>query len=333
MTGGGVRVLRSGAGIAAVPTRAAPRPAPTPGRRSGSAAAGQVGKVVAGPARSVHPASPRPAPSPRAPGPQSRGPPAAHLRPPRSPSRSRSRLANLGPSWGEGGGGFGERRRLPASSRRGARGERGPPRPRGVPPGSVPTKCRRKRRGGGNFLPSRHAGCQVQPLPLGLLLAAAPGPAPRPPQLAARPAPSPARPLRAALATRPPARPRHSPPARARPRRWPLGAQVTDLHPRPGSRSLPRAGAPTCPASPRAEGDKKKKKKKKGTDCPGGGLLARRGGGCALRRGAGWGGVGGTRRRPRQHKFLLSLQLSRLQGWPPVFVVVLERSRGFVEEG
>jgi hypothetical protein len=176
-----------------------------------------LGKLPRVPAAPCIPGPRVPRPPRGLPGPQSPRLAAAHLRrgepslpsacPPARPPAAASR------TWGQVGGvggGFRERRRLPASSRRGARGERGPPRPRGVPPGSVPTKCRRKRRGGGNFLPSRHAGCQVQPPPLGLLLAAAPGPAPRPPQLAARPAPSPARPLRAALAARatphPPAR-------------------------------------------------------------------------------------------------------------------------------
>lgn len=212
------------AGIAAVPTRAAPR-GPTPSLRSGSAHAGQVGKVVAAPGPSVHPASPRPAPSPRAPGPQSPRLPAAHLRrgSPRPPAHSR--LENLGPSWDEGvdlGSVAGCPPPRAAALEENAAG-RGPGASR--PGQSLPSADTSGRRGGGNFLPSRHAGCQVQPPPLGLLLAAAPGPAPRSPLLARRSAcslPRPAAPGRAR-------RPRHSPPARPRaPSPRPLGGRSGD---------------------------------------------------------------------------------------------------------
>lgn len=96
-------------------------------------------------------------------------------------------------------------------------GKHGPPGGRGL---TAPEVSNRKGKEGGNFLPSPHAGCQVQPPPLGLLLAAAPGPAPRPPLAPpSRPFfPSPSRlPPAAALAAS--ASPR--PPARARPRRGP----------------------------------------------------------------------------------------------------------------
>lgn len=104
------------------------------------------------------------------------------------------------------------------------------------------------------------------------------------------------------------------PPARARPRRGPsAAAQVTDLHPRPGSRSLPRAG-PALRVAPLLPGPKEKRKK--GNGLSGRGAAGEAGWGCARRRG--WLGVGGGDRRPRQHKFLLSAQLSRLQCLPPV---------------
>lgn len=104
----------------------------------------------------------------------------------------------------------------PPSPRRTWR-KHGPPGGRGL---TAPEVSNRKGKEGGNFLPSPHAGCQVQPPPLGLLLAAAPGPAPRPPLAPpSRPFfPSPSRlPPAAALAAS--ASPR--PPARARPRRGP----------------------------------------------------------------------------------------------------------------
>lgn len=94
----------------------------------------------------VVPCIPRPAPSPRAPGPQSPRLLAAHLRrgSPRPRPPARSRLANLGPSWGEGVD-LGSVAGCPPPRAAALVGELGPPRPRGVPPGSVPTKCRRKR--------------------------------------------------------------------------------------------------------------------------------------------------------------------------------------------
>lgn len=112
----------------------------------------------------------------------------------------------------------------------------------------------------------------MQPPPLGLLLAAAPGPAPPPPHA---PSVSAFLSLPLPISSGQPLSP--PPPLPARPRApspRPLCAQVTDLHPRAGSPSLPKSE----PAEfPRFLGTKKKKKR--GTDCPGRGLL--------------WGGVRG----------------------------------------
>lgn len=137
----------------------------------------------------------------------------------------------------------------------------------------------------------------MQPPPLGLLLAAAPGPAPPPPHA---PSVSAFLSLPLPISSGQPLSP--PPPLPARPRApspRPLCAQVTDLHPRAGSPSLPKSE----PAEfPRFLGTKKKKKKRNG--------LSREGAAVGWGTG-GTGGRGDLGRICKPQKFLLSLQNCR----------------------